>query len=105
VNHSNPLAAGWIAGKIWQSGEKSVKHNDQHEEAKDTCGAESEATQHLSFWGAIGVGFGVALRGSRSLIDRRYLLERKTQIVASVPLRMIPVKQKAILLATLEGPE
>ena len=105
VNHSNPLAARRITRKTWQSGKESVKYNHHNQQANRAQHAQQDETHHLSFWGAIGVGFGVALRGSRSLIDRRHLLERGTQIVGSVPLYTAAVKQKAILLATLEDSE
>ena len=78
-------------------GKEPIEHHSRHEQANETRGAHDDTAQQLSFGGRIAIGFGFPGRGSLSRTDQRWLLERRTQIVASVPLGSNSVKGKPYL--------
>ena len=90
MNDTDALTLGGGAGQIGQPGPPSIQHH--HYDEDDEYGRENihGAAKQLPFWGNDRVRSGILLRGRRS--RSRCCLERRTQILPSVILRMISVK-------------
>jgi hypothetical protein len=92
MNHADPLAARRRACETGKTGEESIETNQEFETQKKEHGTTEHVAQRLPFCNDVGVCSGVVLRWGRSRIGNRYALQRRTQIVASVPLRITGVK-------------